>query len=65
MVTGRGELEIKDLQDKLGSMQGTTKCCATGTCGIANYPRTQAPSIPVGRDSRDPVAISRSLGKIT
>lgn len=49
MVTGRHELDVKDLRDKLGSVVGSTKCCVTGTCDNYIGSEVDAPIILLER----------------
>jgi hypothetical protein len=64
MTTGKHELDIKDLVDKLGSMANTGKCCATGTCDNYVTPHLKAPLIPTSRDSRDAFSLAQAYGSL-
>jgi hypothetical protein len=62
MVTGKDQLDVKDLVAKLGSMADSSQCCATGTCDSVYQTDFKAPTIPTERDTRDAVKLAAAAG---
>ena len=59
---GLFELDVKDIAEKYGSMNDTTKCCATGTCDNYIASDMQVPTIPTDRDQRNAFELAQNMG---
>lgn len=65
MVTGKHELDVKDLKEKLGSIADSTKVCGTGTCKSYDSQKINTSLIPDNRDNLDAFKILKTVGDIT
>jgi hypothetical protein len=64
MTTGKHELDLKDLVEKLGSMAASGKDCGTGTCDNYTGITVKALLIPTSRDSRDAFSLAQAYGSL-